>query len=155
MSGTLLHDYDFYDRWWLLDPVSGRAARTPAEVSYGFLHAGPGGGLTGLPGISAVYSDSSTLWFQADARRWDVRDLEFSYDVNLAGQVSLLVVAGDVGVIDASYPGPLADPVNRADPALDALDIEGQDFFYYVFVMQQDPDWSAKVVPFWGEGMRH
>jgi hypothetical protein len=154
MSGVVLRDYDSYDRFWLLDPGSGRCVRTPAGVSHGFLHAEPAGGPAGLPGISAVYADSSTLWFQADAQRWDVRDLELSYDFNLDGQVSLLAIAGDVVVIDASYQGPLADPLNQADPALDALDVEGQDFFYYLFLRKKEPDWQTGAVSFWGEGFR-
>lgn len=156
MSSVVLRDYDFYDRFWLLDPASGRAARVPAGASHGFLHAEPGGsGPAGLPGISAVYSDSSTVWFQADGRRWDVSGLEFSYGVNLEGQVSLLVIAGDAAVIDASYPGPLTDSLNRTDPALDDVDVESQDFFYYLFLRKQQPGWVTGVLPRWGEGVRH
>jgi hypothetical protein len=149
-----LRDWDYADRTWVVDTSTGEAVASSSGLSHGFLHRSSGGaGECGLPHVTAVYSDGSTLWFQADALRWDINEIDFDHSYNEVGLGRFSASVRGVSVVDASYLGPLADPVHRNDPTLDELDIELLDFFYFIARNSQRESWRSSVLAEWGAGI--
>jgi hypothetical protein len=149
-----LRDWDYADRAWVVETSTGEAVASSSGVSHGFLHRSSDDvSERGLPHVTAVYSDGSTLWFQADGQRWDINEIDFKHSYNEAGGGRFSASVRGVSVVDASYPGPLADPVNRNDPTLDVLDIELSDFFYFITRNSQRESWRSSVLAQWDTGI--
>jgi hypothetical protein len=102
--------------------------------------------------VVALYAHDGRLWFQMNGRRWKVEDVDFNHklDANGASQFTALHHGGVV--MDITYLGPIADPVNRRDPSFDTLDMEMQDIFYYLARNSRDPTWRTGVLAAWDRG---
>jgi hypothetical protein len=94
---------------------------------------------------SPPYSDGTTVWFQADRRRWDVGEPDFRHVLNDDGTCKLSAEVHGERIIDAYYPGPLADWHNKMDPTFDAMDIENHDMFYFITKSASDPSWRESA----------
>jgi hypothetical protein len=95
------------------------------------------------------------LWFQADGQRWPLEDMQFDWAGESDGLTRLTATAYGATATRTAYFGPAADPLNRADPSFDALDLELQDFFLYVARNSKDPSWRESVRLAWATGVRH
>jgi hypothetical protein len=154
LTFVVLRDWDETKRSWSLDVSSGHVTDASEGTFHGFLYVSPEGGrLSGLPKVSAVYSDSSMLWFQADSQRWPISEVQFDYSCEEGGISHFIATARGVTVIDVSYFGPVSDPVYRSDPALDDLDIELLDFFYFISRNGSSSSWRSAVLATWGQGI--
>ncbi|MCF2527204.1 hypothetical protein [Yinghuangia soli] len=109
------------------------------------LNARSGAGGTD-PSFCAVYADASGLWFQAGSRRWRVDDdVRFVRDAHeRPGACRFSIVVGSQVAASWGYSGPLADPVNQADPAFDGMEEELQDIRLFLARVGNDPEWRRR-----------
>jgi hypothetical protein len=149
-----LCDWDIAGQAWVFDTSSGRILTLADAPCHGFVHRSSGKAEESeLPQVTAIYSDGSVLWFQADGLRWEIGDIEFWQGYDESGMGSFSASVRGSAVIDATYPGPLADPVYSKDPSLDALDVEMLDFFHYIARNCRSETWKDGMRVKWGTGI--
>lgn len=154
MPPVVLQDYDRHSDVWVLDPASGRlspgAARAPGgpgivDLCHGFVHvlphdapSSPTAALSSREAAegASLYAESSRLWLQLGANRWDCEAASVRYTRQPDG--SRLLTIGSPGGPSREVPVPAPD-TGPFDPSYDWTDALADDFFLWTADQLSDP----------------
>lgn len=139
MSPVVLRDYDRHGDVWLLHPVSGRLSpgapraagdANTADLCHGFVHVLPRDALSSRTSAegAALYAESSRLWLQLGAERWDCDLASVRYTRQPDGSRLLTIASRGGPAREVPVPAPDTGPF---DPTYDWTDALADDFFLW------------------------
>ncbi|MFC9243740.1 hypothetical protein ACFT7S_06700 [Streptomyces sp. NPDC057136] len=147
MPPVVLQDYDRHGEVWVLDPDSGRLSPgTPRttdganalDLCHGFVHALPHDALSSRAAAegAALYAESSRLWLQLGADRWDCDLMSVRYTRQPDGTRLLTVASQEGPPREVPVPAPDTGPF---DPSYDWTDALADDFFLWAADQLSEP----------------
>lgn len=147
MTPVVLQDYDRHGEVRVLAPDSGRLSpgaprntdgANATDLCHGFVHVLPHDASSPREATegAALYAESSRLWLQLGADRWDCEAVEVRYARRVDGSRLLTLTPPDAPAREVTLPAPDTGPF---DPSYDWTDAVADDFFLWAADQLSEP----------------